>query len=63
VVFDMVYRPRKTKLIREAEDAGCKTIHGLEMLLNQATIQFETWTGIKAPATVMREKLLSILNI
>ena len=63
VVFDMVYRPRKTRLIKEAEDAGCKTIYGLEMLLNQATIQFETWTGVKAPATVMREKLLSVLDI
>ena len=62
VVFDMVYRPIKTRLIRDAEKAGCNTIAGLEMLLYQAILQFETWTGVPAPRTVMREALLAGLS-
>ncbi len=61
VIFDMVYRPLKTRLIQDAEAAGCKTILGLEMLVNQAVLQFETWTGAEAPRDVMREVLLSAL--
>ena len=58
VVFDMVYRPRKTQLIRDAEKAGCTVILGLEMLLHQAALQFETWTGVPAPEKAMRHALL-----
>jgi len=54
-VFDAVYNPRRTKLIRDAEHAGCKTILGLEMFLGQAYAQFELWTGRAAPRQVMRE--------
>lgn len=61
VVFDMVYRPLKTRLIREAEIAGCKTILGVEMLLHQAALQFELWTGTPAPLQVMRRVLLDNL--
>lgn len=61
VVFDMVYRPLKTTLIQEAEAAGCTAILGLEMLVQQAAEQFETWTGVTAPVTVMREALLGAL--
>ncbi|MGH9885797.1 MAG: shikimate dehydrogenase, partial [bacterium] len=55
VVLDMVYDPLETRLLREAHDAGCVIVDGLEMLLMQATAQFETWTGQEAPADVMRE--------
>lgn len=55
VVFDIVYTPRKTRLIREAESAGCLTVPGVEMFLNQAVIQFELWTGQRAPVKVMRK--------
>ncbi len=61
VVFDMVYRPLKTRLVREAEAAGCTTILGVEMLLHQAALQFEQWTGEKAPLLVMRRVLLDAL--
>lgn len=61
-VFDMVYRPLRTRLIREAEEAGCTTIAGLEMLLYQAILQFEIWTGVPAPRDVMREALLEGLS-
>lgn len=61
VVFDMVYRPYKTRFIREAEAAGCKTILGVEMLVNQAVLQFERWTGVPAPYHVMREATVARL--
>jgi 3-dehydroquinate dehydratase / shikimate dehydrogenase len=55
VVYDLVYNPARTKLLRDAEAAGCRTIGGLEMLLAQAELQFEWWTGVEAPAGVMRD--------
>lgn len=61
VVFDMVYRPLDTRLLREARAAGCQTIPGFEMLLNQAGLQFETWTGVPAPYDAMRQALLDEL--
>lgn len=61
VVFDMVYRPMKTRLIVEAEEAGCQTILGLEMLLNQAALQFERWMEKPAPRHVMRQALMKAL--
>ncbi len=62
VVFDMVYRPRLTPLLRDAESIGCHTIPGASMLLHQAVIQFETWTGVDAPVEAMRRALESALN-
>ena len=61
VIFDMVYRPLKTRLIQDAEATGCPIIPGLEMLLNQAELQFERWTGVPAPSQVMRDALLAAL--
>jgi shikimate dehydrogenase len=54
VVFDAVYNPRQTKLLQHAQEAGCRTIQGLEMFLGQAYVQFELWTGQQAPRDVMR---------
>ena len=59
VVMDIVYAPLKTRLLREAEEAGCQCINGLEMLLLQGTAQFETWTGADAPVDVMRKALFA----
>ena len=58
-VMDIVYNPRATRLLKEAERAGCKTIPGLEMFLNQAATQFELWTNRPAPVDVMRTVLES----
>lgn len=58
-VMDIVYNPLETRLLREAKAAGCRTIRGLEMFLNQAIAQFELWTGQPAPADVMRTVLES----
>jgi len=53
-VFDIVYTPRETRLLREAKAVGCKTIPGFEMNVNQAVVQVELWTGKSAPVDVMR---------
>lgn len=58
-VMDIVYNPLETKLLADARAAGCKTIWGIEMFLNQAVGQFELWTKQKAPADVMRKVLES----
>jgi shikimate 5-dehydrogenase len=55
VVFDMVYEPRETPLIRAARALGCATIDGVEMLVAQAVGQFEAWTGQAAPVEAMTD--------
>ncbi|MCD6325441.1 shikimate dehydrogenase [Candidatus Bathyarchaeota archaeon] len=52
-VFDLVYHPLETKLLKEARMVGAKTINGLSMLIHQGAASFEIWTGIKAPIEVM----------
>jgi len=61
-VMDIVYTPVETRLLRDAKRAGCKTVDGRHMLLNQGVAQFELWTGRKAPVDVMRESLFSQLG-
>lgn len=61
-VFDAVYRPMKTDLLRTAEENGSPTICGYEMLLNQGTAAFELWTGQPAPKAVMESALLTSLE-
>ena len=56
-VMDIVYNPLDTRLLKEAREAGCPTIRGLEMFLHQAVAQFELWTGQPAPVPVMRQVL------
>jgi len=56
-VSDLVYRPRKTLLLREAEARGARIHGGLGMLLHQAALAFEKWMGRPAPVEVMREAL------
>lgn len=62
VVFDMVYRPFMTRLLREAEETGCRTVPGIEMLINQAVLQFERWTGVDAPVEAMRAAVTEALG-
>jgi len=54
-VFDTIYNPVETRLIRQARAAGCAAITGLDMFVNQAVAQFERWTAKPAPRQVMRE--------
>ena len=62
VVFDVVYNPIKTKLLREAEKACDKTISGIEMLVWQGALAFEKWTGVKAPVELMRKEVIKVLK-
>ncbi|ONM32146.1 Shikimate biosynthesis protein aroDE [Zea mays] len=56
VVFDAVYAPKVTRLLREAEECGVKVVSGVEMFIRQAMGQFEHFTGgIEAPESLMRE--------
>jgi shikimate dehydrogenase len=62
VVNDIVYKPPQTRLLREARLAGADTIDGLGMLLQQASLSFEIWTGRKAPIRVMKSAMESELR-
>lgn len=53
VVFDIVYNPLRTRLLREAKKVGAKDVNGLSMLVYQGTLSFEIWTGIKPPVDIM----------
>ena len=61
-VFDIVYNPLPTRLLREAKAAGARTIDGLEMLVQQGAVSFEKWTGIYPPVDVMRQAVLSLMH-
>ena len=61
-VYDLIYNPAETKLLKAAKDAGCHTANGLGMLLYQGCLAFEYWTGRKAPVDVMRKALLERLH-
>lgn len=55
LVYDLVYNPRPTRLLRDAAAAGCRTIDGLEMLVAQAVRQFTWWRGVTPYAPVLRD--------
>ena len=57
-VYDLVYNPPVTRLLRHAATAGCQTIGGLEMLVAQAHEQFHWWTDVRPAPGVMREAAL-----
>ncbi len=57
LVYDMIYRPAETPLLRAARAAGCRAANGLGMLLYQGGKALELWTGKTAPVTVMRHAL------
>jgi len=62
IVFDSVYNPPETRLIRDAKAAGCTAISGIELFINQAVGQFELWTGQKAPANPMRDVVVKTIE-
>jgi 3-dehydroquinate dehydratase/shikimate dehydrogenase len=63
LVYDLVYNPAETRLLRDARAAGCRTLGGLDMLITQAARQFEWWTGERAPVDVMRDAAIRALDM
>ncbi len=61
-VFDTVYNPIETRLLREARQVGCRTVDGVAMFANQAAAQYERWTGRPAPRELMREVVVRRLT-
>lgn len=57
VVFDTVYNPEQTLLLKEAKQQSCRVISGVEMFIRQAAMQFKYFTGEDAPVEVMRDAL------
>ena len=66
-VYDMVYNPRQTSLMDNAEEAGAKVLNGLSMLIHQGAASFKLWTGIEPEFDIMlkaaEESLISLLPI
>ena len=58
VVCDVVFNPAMPLFLRKAEQQGARVITGLGMLVNQAALNFEIWTGVKAPREIMMQALI-----
>jgi len=61
-VFDVVYNPVMTRLLKEAGEAGAQTVSGVDMLVWQGVLAFEMWTGHSAPVEIMRKEALKALE-
>lgn len=57
LVYDLIYNPKETKLLKSASEKGCRVANGLGMLLYQAVRSFQIWTDLLAPVEVMRQAL------
>jgi 3-dehydroquinate dehydratase/shikimate dehydrogenase len=62
LAYDLVYNPLETRFLKEAQGAGCKTISGIEMLVAQAALQFELWTGRRPSIELLRDAALERLT-
>ena len=62
VVADVIPNPPQTRLLREADGRGCRTIDGLGMLVDQGRIGIEHWTGVSPDADVMRSALAGLAD-
>ena len=62
LVFDAVYNPPTTRLLREAEASGSRVLKGVSMLVYQGVAAFELWTGREAPEAVMMESVFDALG-
>lgn len=61
-IYDLIYNPEETMLLKTAKSKGAKASNGLGMLLYQGVLAFEIWTGRKAPVDIMRQVLLNELR-
>ena len=55
LVYDLVYNPSETTLLKMAKSSGCKTCSGLGMLVRQGALAFTIWTGQAAPLNVIHK--------
>jgi shikimate dehydrogenase len=62
VIFDIVYSPLETRLLREAKKAGAVTIDGIKMLVLQGAESFRIWTDIEPPVGVMEQAVRDVLG-
>ena len=62
LVFDLVYNPVKTRLLRDAEEAGASILPGVNMLVYQGAMAFKMWTGEDPPVETMREAVVDALG-
>ena len=62
IVFDLVYNPLETRLIRRAREQGKQAIPGIKMFIEQAVRQFEIWTGDSAPRPAMQKAAIEALE-
>lgn len=61
-VYDLIYNPIETPLLRAARERGAETLNGMEMLLYQGALSFELWTGKRAPIEIMWQVLEETLK-
>ena len=62
-VFDVVYNPLETRLMKQAAEIGCKTLGGLDMLVNQGILAFEWWLNKKPSKDLMKNKIIEYLGL
>ena len=62
LVYDLIYNPRRTRLLADAARAGCRTLGGLDMLVAQAQAQYEWWTDLRPADRVMRDAAVARLD-
>jgi len=62
-VFDVVYNPLETRLMKEAAETGCVTLGGLDMLVNQGILAFEWWLEKKPNKDLMKNKIIEYLGL
>ncbi len=60
IIYDIVYTPLETKLLKFGEKCGCKTVNGLGMLVHQGVAAFEIWSGIKVPDIISNELVIRL---
>ncbi len=61
-VFDIIYNPLQTRLLKDAKETGSKILNGLDMFINQGALAFEWWTGKKPNVKLMKEKIIEQLG-
>ena len=62
VVFDTVYNPEQTLMVKQAREAGCRVITGVDMFVHQAALQFQVFTGKEAPIERMRQEVIRAIG-